>query len=186
MEIAYTARNKFNPTFGDSWTKYIEWCKLKQLEELISLDAVLCETSFVADLKSTETWENAFDLNSAYFADIYKSISYILSKVGTKTEFNLLAVAFEPNEECGDLKLDNFKFIGYDLLDQDHSTSALTNCGGFEETFNNSELNKNGLIDTYERAVEIKRNLLINNEEEYHADTNLWAVWRHKTIGQKE
>ncbi len=186
MGIAYTARNKFDPSFGDTWKKYIDWCKLTQVEELISLDAGLCETAFKADLELTETWNNSFELNSEYFGHIYKNIDYVLSQIKDKTEFNLLAVTFEPLEECEHFKLDNFEFIGYDLLDQSHSTSALTNCGGFEETFDNSELNKNGLLDTYERAVEIKKKLLINNEEEYHADTNLWAVWRHLKIGQKK
>jgi hypothetical protein len=186
MEFAYTARATFDSSHGSGWTKYIEWSKLIQVEELISLDSSLCETIFREDFEDAEIWNNRFELNSEYFASIYKSIDYILSKTHDKTKYNLLAVVFDPTEECENLKLDHFEFIGYDLIDQDHSTSALTNCGGFEETFKNSELNKNGIIDKYSKALEIKNNLLKNNEDEYHADTNIWAIWRHKELGREK
>ena len=70
------------------------------------------------------------------------------------------------------------------MLDQDFGISALTNCGGFDETFSPSEVNTNGLIDDYERAYDIKEKLLINNPDEHHADTNVIAVWRHRTFGK--
>ncbi len=74
--------------------------------------------------------------------------------------------------------------LGYDLLDQDFGISALTNCGGFDETFLPEDLNKYGLIDDFAKAYDIKKRLLENNPEEHHADTNVIAVWRHRTIGR--
>jgi len=74
--------------------------------------------------------------------------------------------------------------MGYDLLDQDFSISALANCGGFDETFLPADLNEKGLIDDFNKAYNIKKRLFENNPGEHHADTNVIAVWRHKTIGR--
>ena len=50
-------------------------------------------------------------------------------------KFNFLTVVLEPDQDCKNIKIDGYEFMGYDLLDQDFSISALTNCGGFDETF---------------------------------------------------
>lgn len=65
-----------------------------------------------------------------------------------------------------------------DLLDQYYDTSALSNCGGFDETFLPGDLNNVGLIDNYEKACTIKKKLKENNPMEDHADTNVIAIWR--------
>ena len=39
-------------------------------------------------------------------------------------------------------------------------------------------------VDDYMKAYDIKKCLLKNNPDEYHADTNVVAVWRHQTIGR--
>ncbi len=70
--------------------------------------------------------------------------------------------------------------MGYDLLDFDFYISALTNCGGFEETFSSSDINDKGLIDDFEKAYDIKKRLLENNQVEFHADTNVIAICKHK------
>ena len=93
-------------------------------------------------------------------------------------------VVLEPDQECIKIDVDGFEFVGYDLLDKGFYMSALTNCGGFDETFLPTDLNDKGLIDGLEKAYDIKKRLLENNPYEYHADTNVIAVWRHKTIGR--
>lgn len=58
------------------------------------------------------------------------------------------------------------------------STSALTNCGGFEKSFNNSELSEDGLIKSFTRAKEIQESLKSNYyPEEEHANCVIWAIW---------
>ena len=96
-----------------------------------------------------------------------------------------MAVVVNPTEDCKTTVLDDFDFVGYDLLDRDYSISALTNCEGFDETFLPSDLNQCGLIDVYEKACDIRHRLLENNPKDYHADTNVIAIWRHRTIGRK-
>ncbi|KUY26062.1 hypothetical protein [Elizabethkingia ursingii] len=93
-------------------------------------------------------------------------------------------VLVEPDQDCKNIKVEGYEFMGYDLLDQDFSISALTNCGGFDETFLPKDLNKKGLITDFVKAYNIKKQLLENNPYEHHADTNVIAVWRHKTIGR--
>lgn len=73
-----------------------------------------------------------------------------------------------------------------ELLDKDYGSSALTNCGGFNETFLPNDLNNFGLLDEYQKAYDIKKRLLENNPEEHHADTNVIAIWRHKSIGRRK
>jgi len=96
----------------------------------------------------------------------------------------LLTVVLEPEKECSKININEYEFIGYDLLDQDFGISALTNCGGFDETFLPADLNDKGLVEGLEKAYNIKKRLFENNPYEHHADTNVIAVWRHRTIGR--
>ncbi len=107
-----------------------------------------------------------------------------MKNIETTDRFNLLAIIKEPDEKCELNQPADFEFVGYELLDKDYSISALTNCGGFDETFLPSELNQFGLISNYERAYDIRAKLFENNPEEHHADCNVIAVWRHKTTGR--
>ena len=122
--------------------------------------------------------------DDAYETGFFTSLDYVLHKAITKDRFNLLAVIIEPTQDCKTFTIDGFEFVGYDLLDKDYSVSALTNCGGFDETFLPDDLNKVGLIDNYSMAYEIKKRLFDNNPGEHHADTYVVAVWRHNTIGR--
>jgi hypothetical protein len=56
--------------------------------------------------------------------------------------------------------------------------SALTNCGGFPDVFQNHELNRFGLIEDFDRVSEIRRQLAEHHPEEPHANCELYAVWR--------
>ncbi len=112
------------------------------------------------------------------------TLEFVFKRLKPKDNFNLLTVVLEPDQDCKNVKIDDYEFVDYDLLDQDFSISALTNCGGFDETFLTTDLNDNGPIDDYTKAYDIKKRLLENNPVEHHADTNIIAIWRHKTIGR--
>lgn len=113
-------------------------------------------------------------------------MDYVIRKVTDKERFNLLTVVKEPTEKCEEIKIPDFEFIGYELLDKDYSTSPLSNCGGFDETFKATDLNHYGLIDTFEKAYDIRDRLFKNNPLEHHADCNVFAVWRHRKMGRVE
>jgi hypothetical protein len=183
MTIWYTARNTFDKTHS-GWANYIKFSGLTMVQEIVSLDFMLCDPAFKWNPDKAEDWEYAITDDNEVFNDCYSNLKYVIDKVDKKNSFNLLAVCFKPTSSCENIFLTDFTFIGYDLIDQSHGNSALTNCGGTPEVFANSELNKFGLLDKFERAQKIQADLLINDPNEYHADTNIWSVWRHNTLGK--
>jgi hypothetical protein len=186
MTFLFTARNTFDKTYskdGHTWDGYIEWSKLTHLTEVVSLDGILNEDLVKPDYKNVDDW-NFIHKDGINLTPFFTTLDYVLRKMEPKEKFNLLAVVVEPAQDCKNVKLEDFEFVGYDLLDKEYGTSALTNLGGLKETFLPSDLNQFGLLDDYEKAVDVKRRLLENNPEVHHADTNVIAVWRHKTIGR--
>lgn len=185
MTFYYTARgtyDKNNSRDGFSWDKYVEWSKLTHLTELVSVDIFLNEVLIEPDRENEEDWKYIVT-DDSYETGFFTSLDYVLQKMQPRERFNLLAVVIEPTRDCQNVKLNDFEFVGYDLLDREYGNSALTNCGGFDETFLPAELNQFGLIEDFEKAYDIKQRLLANNPDEHHADTNVIAIWRHKIIG---
>lgn len=155
------------------------------MTELVSVDGTLNEVLVEPDRKDAEDW-NYIVTDEIYETGFFTSMDYVLRKMHPKEKFNLLAVVIEPKQDCKNVTLNDFEFVGYDLLDKEYGNSALTNCGGFDETFLPSELNPFGLIEDYEKAYDVKSRLLANNPDEHHADTNVIAIWRHKTLGRQK
>ncbi len=185
-EIYYTALDTYDSDYGEefSWGKYIEWSKLTHLKELVSLDGMLNGLSFKPDFDSKTDW-NYIITDGEMVTLFFNSIDYVLEKVKDLKYFNLLAVIKEPEKEKAKLEID-FEFVGYDLIEKEGDISALTNCGGFDETFSPTDLNEFGLISDYNKAKRVQTELPINNPAEHHADCYLYEVWRHKSIGRKE
>jgi len=186
MTFLYTARGTYDKTYdedGMSWDKYIEWSKLTHLAELVSLDGILNEILVEPDYENVNDWERIHTVEQ-YQTGFFTTLEFVFKRLKPIHKFNLLTVALEPDQDCKNIKIDDYEFVGYDLLDQDFNISALSNCGGFNETFLPSDLNDKGLIDDFTKAYDIKKRLLENNPEEHHADTNVIAIWRHKTIGR--
>jgi hypothetical protein len=174
QEIWYTITERFDSSFGDSWINYINWSKLTQLRRVISVDSSL--NPKVIEKYNDEDWLH--NIKADYLTDYFNDLDYLTSRIQISEKLNLLAVILEPKEDVSNLIVDkDFVFLGYDLAELVTSTSALTNCGGFEKSFNNSELSENGLIKSYSRAKEIQESLKINYPEEEHANCIIWAIW---------
>lgn len=188
MNFLHTALGTFDKTYvkdGIGWDKYIQWSKLIQLTEVVSLDVMLNEPLIEPDYSSDEDWK-FIHCAEQWQTGFYTSQEYVLRKCKDYNKFNLLKVIINPGQDVDAIMVDNYEFMGYELLDKEFGNSALTNCGGFDETFLPADLNKVGLIDDFQQAYDIKKRLLENNPEEHHADTNVIAVWRHKTIGRQK
>jgi hypothetical protein len=188
MTFLYAARDTYDEDHA-SWQGYLQWSKLTHLKELVSLDGPLNGDLVEPDYDNGDDWNYIHVVDQSHSGDVagiqtgfYTSLDYVFKKLNTEKPCNLLTVVIEPDEDCRKVDLADFEFVGYDLLDKDFCISALSNCGGFDETFVPSDLNDRGLIDTLEDAYDIKRRLLDNNPDESHADTNVIAVWRHKTV----
>ncbi|MCW3467041.1 hypothetical protein [Chitinophaga nivalis] len=180
ITFLYTIRATFNKE-GKAWDNYIRWSKLHHLTELVSLDTSLNEVLVEPDRDDDNDWKHIV-IDNYRETGFFTTLDYVLTRTVMPALFNLLIVAIEPEQDCKSIKLDGYDFIGYELLDQYYDTSALTNCGGFDNTFLPTDLNRFGLIDDYEKAYDIKKRLWQNNQEEEHADTNVIAVWRHRVV----
>jgi hypothetical protein len=187
-EIWYTARRTFDADnqedFG--WQQYIEWSRLYQVKELVSLDGILNHLLFEPNFNAEDEFKHIVIEDENTVTAFFNSLEYVIEKAKETDYFNLLAVVKEPNETKAVQLENDFDFMGYDLIETTGDISALTNCGGFDETFLPEALNEYGLISNFNSAVDIQKNLKINNPMEAHADCDLFEVWRHKSIGVKE
>jgi hypothetical protein len=174
LEIWYKITEQFTPEWGKSWSNYVERTGLKQLKRIVSLDVMLC--SPIIDKYIDEDWK--YNVKQDYLTDYFKDLNYLLSRIPLSEKTNLLAVLLSPTDDVSKLVFDkDFIFLGFDLIDLMTGISALTNCGGFKNSFNNSELSEDGLIKSFSRVLEIQESLKNNYPEEAHADCDIWAIW---------
>jgi hypothetical protein len=171
----FIATECFDSHYNAYWEEFKKAAKLEQLTELVSLDSMLCP-SVLSETKP-EYWPHIVDED--YMLNFFTDLSFMLSETSAIERKNVLCVFRNPLNvpeapEC----VPAFEFIGFDLLDKDCSTSALTNCGGFPDVFGNEELTRHGLIASLERANEIRTNLRHMHPEEHHADCDVWAIFR--------
>lgn len=174
MTPLFTALERFGPSSGDAWEKYISWSKLAQLDELLSLDVMLCPP--VLKEMKREFWEYASDLPVfGYFT----SLDFLKLQLRDASNYSLICAFHNPTSVPSlPIELSEFEFCGFDLLEVGGGVSTLTNCGGFPLAFDDAELSPKGLITTYERAEEVRASLREKYPEESHADCDLWAVFR--------
>ena len=181
-KFLYAARNIYNQE-NSGWESYIQWSKLSHLNEVAGLDYMLNEDLVEVNREKKEYWDNMY-ISEAYESGLYKTSEFVLANIKSIEKFNFLAVIIEPFQYCKEIALEDYDFLGYELLDLYFEISALTNCGGFDETFLPGYINSFGLIDDFDKAYDIANRLYENNPEEDHANTNVIALWRHKYIGR--
>lgn len=168
MNIGFIALETFFPT-----PEYIEWSRLVQVEEIISLDSALCPSIIKVSSDDDFLHQQEFNYN------IFNNLDWVLSKVKDVENIQILAVLREPIEDCAIVKFNSrFRFCGYDLVEDDTIISALTNCGGFDQAFLPNDLSKYGLIDNFDKAKKVQLLLQENYPNEAHAYCTLWAIWK--------
>jgi hypothetical protein len=168
----FTARERFNRT-DPGWPGYISGSGLGQLDELLTLDTSLCPPIIKGPIP--EDWAFVADFPVYGF---FTDLDFLRSRLGGTMNYSLICAVRNPSDRprLPD-SLNIFEFAGYDLLEDDTTTSALTNCGGFPLAFDNSELSPGGLLLNYERAAQVRGELRAHYPEEPHADCDLWAVF---------
>lgn len=173
----FLATERFDPSDGESWEKYINWARIPNVVEIISLDGSLCPhliKEFTAD-----DWNHI--VNENYRLDYFYHLDYLLSRVAGIKKRNILGLYRNPiNHITTPPESGDFEFKGYDLIEDATQISALTNCGGFPDAFSNDDLNPFGLITEFTRAVEVQRLLKEKYPDDDHADCELYAIWRLK------
>jgi hypothetical protein len=171
----FIATERFTPAAGDAWDKYVSWSGLKQLDELVTLDPMLCP-SLLPEVKP-EYWPHI--VNENFMLDFFVDLEFLLAHVSGIKDKNVLCVYRNPQSPPAPYPgAIDFEFLGYDLVDVHGSASALTNCGGFPDVFANNELSSKGLLLSYDRAFQVQTELRSKHPEEHHADCHVWAISR--------
>ena len=174
-EPLFIATERFDPSDGEAWRKYFEWAEIPQLTEVVGLDDSLSNT--VTGELLDEDWNHI--VNADFQTRYFYHLDYLLNRVQAIKRRNILGLYQNPETHITKAPaMGDFTFMGYDLIEEQTHTSALTNCGGFPDVFSNEELSSCGLISKFERASEVKRLLLEKHPEEPHANCEMYAIWR--------
>lgn len=175
MQPWFTATARFDPNANaQEWERYLAGSGLKQLEEVVTLDILLCPP-VLRDVKPTY-WPHI--VNEDYMLQFFISLEFLLGEVAAIPSKNVLCVFRNPGAVPVPPEEGSWSFIGYDLVDVFGGNSALTNCGGFPKSFSDSELNSKGLLSSRERAFEVQHSLRNEYRDEPHADCHVWAIFR--------
>lgn len=171
----FIATERFDPSDGERWEKYSQWARIPAMTEIVSLDAALCPC--LIDTPQQEDWQHI--VCEDFRLDYFYNLDYLKQRVQDIRRRNILGLYRNPEAHIvaapapGD-----FGFIGYDLIEERTQISAVTNCGGFPDVFRNEELNLFGLIDSFDRACEVRRLLAERHPEDAHARCEMYAIWR--------
>ena len=175
----YIVTERFTPSRGEEWTRYVAWSGLRQLSEVVSLDAMLCPPA-VKEIVA-EDWPHV--LNEDFMLSYFHDLEYLVRRAGDLRDRNLLCLFRDPEAETiAPSGAFQFAFEGYDLVDIRGGVSALTNCGGFPGAFSSTELSEHGLLRTLARANEVRGALAERYAGHGHELCHVWAVHRADPI----
>ncbi|MFN8007053.1 MAG: hypothetical protein U0V70_08560 [Terriglobia bacterium] len=175
MQPWFIATQKFTPGDGEAWEKYVTWSGLRHLNEVVSLDSMLCPT-LLPEIKD-EYWP--YIVHEDFMLNFFTDLEFLLKQLPEGQDRNLLCVYRNPEGPPPSYQGPvNFELLGYDLVDVEGDVSALTNCGGFPDVFLNSELSSKGLLTAHSRAMQIRGELHGKHPEEPHADCHVWSISR--------
>lgn len=177
MRLYYTAVHRFDPECaGERWRDYIAWSGLEHLKEVISLDSLLCPNFF--ESPTIEDWE--YNVQEDNKLHLFHDLDYVVRRTIGRRCMQALGVIQAPTAaELAEVRDPRLEFCGFDLVETEGGISALVNCGGFERSFSNQELNPLGLISQHERALEVQACLAAEYPDEPHAHCDVWALFRY-------
>jgi hypothetical protein len=179
MPVIYSAVQRFDPACGDKWTKFIEWCGLTQLREVVSLDGILCPSVIVIDELTVEDWQ--YNVSESFKCHLFHDLERLLGKVAGNERVNVLALMQNPtDDEVREFSDHRFAFRGFDLVELQTGISALVNCGGFPKAFSPAELSDCGLLTSHAKALSVQKLLQAEYPDEHHANCDVWAIWQMK------
>ncbi len=92
---AFIATERFGPWDQERWEGYVKWSGLTQLEELVSLDGMLCPT-VLGDIKDSY-WPNI--VNEDFLLDYFTNLDFLLEEVADIAQMNLLCVYRNPTSD---------------------------------------------------------------------------------------
>jgi hypothetical protein len=172
----FIAKGRFDPSDGEKWRSYCDWANMRGVKEIVSLDSLLCP-DIIRDVLD-EDWDH--NVHENFRLNYFYDVDYLMKRTADVLRKNILGIFRNPEKHIDKSPAPDFNFIGYDLIEDETGISALTNCGGFPNSFSNEELNQFGLLTVFRRAADVRQDLKKNNPEEDHANCELYAIWRLK------
>src|SRR5690349_16368455 len=88
----FIATGTFGPWSGESWTKYVQWSGLTQLDELVSLDGMLNPT--VLKQMKEEYW--SYVPEEDHMFGLFADLQFLRNEIAGLTDVNLLCVYRNP------------------------------------------------------------------------------------------
>lgn len=173
----FIATQPFTPRDSEAWKRYLDFSGLTQLEEVVSLDAILCPP-LLREIQD-DYWPHI--VNENFMLHFFLDFDFLAAQVAGVAGKNMLCVYRNPDAPPSPPSIAGSEFeefMGYDLVDVESQISALTNCGGFPEVFANSELSPAGLLRDFDRALEVQQRLRVFYPDEPHANCHRWAIFR--------
>ena len=163
-------RERFSPSTSDAWLAYVESSGFKHVEELVTLDGMLCG-NYLSEVLD-EDWSH--NVHEDFRLDLFLNPQYPLTRHPIKLGvFQLLAVLEKPTMESA--IPDGFSFCGFDIMDSYVGNSTLTNCGRIPWAFSPNDVNRFGLIEHLEEATAIRDTMRKREPDDSHL--GLCEVW---------
>ncbi len=118
-DLWYIATESFNKSH-DGWKDFVEWSKLTQVNEIVSLDISLCP-NLIND-PTEEDWRHIVEEyeNCCFF----KELNYLMERTREFKNKNILALVYKPVMEEKGREVNEFIFVGYDLVEEFSGISA--------------------------------------------------------------
>jgi hypothetical protein len=150
---------------------------LSHLKEVVSLDIGLCPPVFGKPAEQDRKYEVLVN-DYPYF--LFNDLNYMISRITTDQEFQIIAAIYNPSLDQVKAFNDNrFAFKGYDLVEDFSQISAITDCGDlFAPLFIGEEISESGLIADFQRAYFLQDMLVKYYPDESHAYCLVWAYWK--------
>ena len=93
--VVYAAMKRFDPACGEAWGKFIAWSVLTQLQEVVSLDLILCPTVFQE--LTTEDWQH--NVQEDFKITLFYDLDHVLLRVTGDDQVNVLALMQNPTDD---------------------------------------------------------------------------------------
>jgi hypothetical protein len=169
----FTARERFTPA-NSGWADYIQWIGFAHVEEMVTLDHILCRE--LIDQPIDEDWSHNVqaDFRITWFRDLAYMRRRCHWRIGRD---QILAMTESPLTEC--VPPDGFASVGFDILDGFDDISVLTNCGQFPGIIDPHAVNRWGLLPDVTTAHAIACQVRESFPEHPHCkDCRVWQVAR--------
>lgn len=175
MDAVFAACRKFDSNCGDEWSRFVHWSGFHHIEEIVSVDTILCPS--LIDTLIDDDWE--FNIHSDYRTSFFHDHEYLKRRVKyDSSRHNILALTEFPTHLPA--PPNGFIHCGYDILDSFNSNSVLTNCGKHPTAYTTTDLNRVGLVDDLDRVTCIAEAIRDKNPDDDHcSDCRVWGIARY-------